>query len=112
MSLHATISPSLLNSGTDDAPGGIRDDQPLTNDAIDAACARGRFDMLTFEVFIDDDRYSVPTLVLINAEDDARACSKAESLLRESPHHRGVELRLEGARVFGAGSYADPAPTD
>ena len=66
---------------------------------------------MTFEVFIDDDRYSVPTLLLINADDEARARSQAELMLKESSHHRGVELRRDGSRVYGAGTYADPTKT-
>jgi hypothetical protein len=87
-------------------------DKRLREKRISAASAAWRVDMLTYEVFIDDDRYSVPTLLLINAETEARACAHAETLLQESPHHRGVELRRDGARVFGTGSFADPTPTD
>ena len=58
-----------------------------------------------FEVFIDDDRYSVPTLYLITAEDAKQAKALAESIWRESRHHRGVELRRSGERLYGAGSF-------
>jgi hypothetical protein len=61
---------------------------------------------LTFEVFVDDDRYSVPTLYLISAQGDARARTMADSLWRDSKHHRGVELRREGVRIYVGGSYA------
>lgn len=60
-----------------------------------------------FEVFIDDDRYSVPTLKLVSAVDEAAAWSLAESLLSASPHHLGVELCHGGVRLLGLGSYAD-----
>jgi len=63
----------------------------------------------TFEVFVDDDRYTVPTLHLVSAADERRARELAESLMRESAHHRGVELRWEGARLYGAGSLAGAA---
>jgi hypothetical protein len=62
--------------------------------------------MPTFEVYIDDDRYEVPSLYLISALNEAAARAQVQRLLDESPHHQGVELRSEGERIFGAGSYA------
>jgi hypothetical protein len=59
-----------------------------------------------FEIFIDDDRYSVPSLYLISVVDHERARLHAERLLYESAHHRGVEVRHGGVRVYGAGSFA------
>jgi hypothetical protein len=60
--------------------------------------------MADFEVYIDDDRYSVPSLYLITALSDAGAQAAAEDLWRSSEHHQGVELRCDGERVFGAGT--------
>lgn len=60
-----------------------------------------------FEVFIDDDRYSVPTLQLVSAADEADAWSQAEALMRASPHHLGVELCQGGQRLLGLGSYGE-----
>jgi hypothetical protein len=62
--------------------------------------------MPDFEVFIDDDRYSVPSLYLITANSEARARAKAEELLRASDHHQGIELRQDGERIFALGSVA------
>ena len=59
----------------------------------------------TFEVFIDDSRYSVPTLYLI-AADEAGAIEAAQRMLTDSPHHLGAELRLDGRRLIGFGSMA------
>ena len=59
----------------------------------------------TFEVFIDDNRYSVPTLYLI-AADEAGAIEAARRMLTDSPHHLGSELRLDGQRLIGFGSLA------
>jgi hypothetical protein len=64
--------------------------------------------MADFEVFIDDDRYSVPSLYLITARNEARARAKAEELLNASDHHRGVELRRGGERLCALGSFAAP----
>ena len=60
----------------------------------------------TFEFYLDDDRYAVPTLKLIDARDEAEALSLADALLRESPHHRGAELCLGGQRLAGLGTFA------
>ena len=62
--------------------------------------------MPDFEIFIDDDRYSVPSLYLITANGEARARAKAEEILRASDHHQGVELRQDGERIFALGSFA------
>ena len=59
-----------------------------------------------FEVFIDDDRYRVPTLYLITAENETQARALAEGIWRESRHHHGVELRRSGEPLYGAGSFA------
>jgi hypothetical protein len=64
--------------------------------------------MADFEVFIDDDRYSVPSLYLIAVNGEARARAKAEELLNASNHHRGVELRRDGERLYALGSLAAP----
>lgn len=59
----------------------------------------------TFEVFIDDSRYSVPTLYLI-AADEVGAVEAARRMVTDSPHHLGAELRLDGVRLIGFGSLA------
>lgn len=59
----------------------------------------------TFEVFVDDTRYSVPTLYLI-AADEAGAVEVTRRMVCDSPHHLGAELRLDGRRLIGFGSMA------
>lgn len=59
----------------------------------------------TFEVYVDDSRYSVPTLYLI-AADEAGAIEVARKMVSDSPHHLGAELRLDGLRLIGFGSLA------
>jgi len=59
----------------------------------------------TFEVYIDDSRYTVPTLYLI-AADEAGAMEAAQKMLAESPYHLGAELCLDGRRLIGFGSFA------
>lgn len=59
--------------------------------------------MATFQLFIDDDRYSVPTLRFLMARSDALACQLASRVLEESPHHLGVELYRNDRRLFSRG---------
>ena len=59
----------------------------------------------TFEVYVDDSRYSVPTLYLI-AADEAGAVEAARKMVSDSAHHLGTELRLDGRRLIGFGSLA------
>jgi len=71
-------------------------------DQLDDDAAQPRH---TFEVYIDDNRYSVPTLYLI-AADEAGAVEAARKMVIDSPHHLGAELRLDGNRLIGFGSLA------
>ncbi len=66
--------------------------------------------MADFEVYVDDDRYKVPSLYLITARNEARARAIADELWRSSDHHLGVELRRGGERLAGLGSLADSMP--
>jgi hypothetical protein len=63
----------------------------------------------TFAVYIEDDRYSVPTLNIVSLSDEARARDWAEGAMRENPHYQGVEVCEDGERLFGIGSLADRA---
>lgn len=68
--------------------------------------------MADYEVYVDDDRYRVPSLYLITAASEARARAVSEELWLTSSHHLGVELRRDGERVLGLGSLAEGIPTD
>ena len=59
--------------------------------------------ILNFELYVDDDRYSVPTLHLIAARDEAHAMAVAQARLDESHHHCGVELWQDGRRLAALG---------
>lgn len=48
--------------------------------------------MRDFKFLVNDDRYSVPTLMLVQAAHYERACELAENVLSESPHHLAVEV--------------------
>jgi len=63
--------------------------------------------MTSFEVFVHDDRYSVPTLQLISADDDFEAREAAQALLRASPHHLGIELWRGGDMIAALGACSE-----
>ena len=56
--------------------------------------------MQTFELYIDDDWYTVTTLRFLLLRDARRAREKAESAMSESAHHRGVEVYRGGALLI------------
>ena len=63
--------------------------------------------MRNFEFFVNDLRYSLPTLLLVEARDETRARILAGLVLAESRHHLSVEVR-EGDRVlFSVGGAAN-----
>lgn len=55
--------------------------------------------MRAFELFIEDDRYTVPTLDVVTPQDARRAVARAREKLEASPHCLGVEI-WEGERVL------------
>jgi hypothetical protein len=59
-----------------------------------------------FELYIDDERYSTPTLLFIEVKDEQRAFEFAQMKLEEDARHRGVEVRENGVRLFGLGTLA------
>ena len=60
-------------------------------------------EMMTFELFVHDDRYSVPTLHLLSLAGAAVARTAAEALLDSSPHYLGVELCHDGEQILTLG---------
>jgi hypothetical protein len=56
--------------------------------------------MRTFTVFIDDSRYSVPTLKVVVAADEARARELAMRELAASENHLSVEVQESGRSLF------------
>jgi len=59
-----------------------------------------------FRFLTVDDRYSVPTLKFVQAADPERARAMAEQLLRESPHHRAVQVWEDETLLFVVGAGA------
>ena len=45
-----------------------------------------------YTLYIDDDRYSVPSLDAVDAEDDEAASAAAQLRLALSPHYRAIEV--------------------
>ena len=56
--------------------------------------------MKLFTLYVDDDRYSVPTLFTADLRDDASAMTFASELLNSSPHYLAVEV-WDGDRRVG-----------
>ena len=73
--------------------------EPAAVDNLDLAISRGEF-----EIYVDDARYSVPTLHLLAGTDEAHARRTAEAYLADSDHHRGVELWQAGRRILTLGA--------
>jgi hypothetical protein len=63
--------------------------------------------VITFEIFVHDDRYSVPTLHLVSCGDETGAWAAAEALLQASPHHLGVEVCCADQQVLSLGICAE-----
>ena len=63
--------------------------------------------MRAFEIFVHDDRYSVPTLHLVPAAHESAARRLAEGLLLTSAHHHGVELWRDGEQLLALGACTD-----
>jgi hypothetical protein len=65
-----------------------------------------------FQVFVTDARYAIPTFHIVHAASEARARAVAEQILAESPHHLGIEVFDDGARLFSLGDIGavDPQP--
>jgi hypothetical protein len=59
-----------------------------------------------FEIYVEDDRYAVPTLHLVAAEDEADARRIVDRLIQENAHHLAAELYSEGHLLDGFGSFA------
>jgi hypothetical protein len=56
-----------------------------------------------FQVFVTDDRYSIPTLCIVQAPSVARARELAEGIFADSLHHLGVELLDDGECILTLG---------
>jgi hypothetical protein len=61
-----------------------------------------------FQFFITDDRYSLPTLRIVQAVSAVRASEMAERMFAEGPHHLGVEVYEDSLRVFATGETRQP----
>jgi hypothetical protein len=61
-----------------------------------------------FELYIDDERYATPTLVFVQMADERRVREFALQKLNEDRRHRGIEVRENGARLFGLGTLSAP----
>ncbi len=62
--------------------------------------------MKIYTLYIEDDRYSVPTLFTAELSGDERALSYTSEVLARSAHYLAVEI-WEGDRRVGAKARAD-----
>ncbi|HRD28461.1 MAG TPA: hypothetical protein PLO65_09190 [Caulobacter sp.] len=62
--------------------------------------------MRTYAIYIRDVRYSVPSLLLVEAAAEERVADIARQKLEESPHHLAVEV-VEGDTVLFRFQRAD-----
>jgi len=53
-----------------------------------------------YELYIEDARYTVPTLSFITAASDNHARNHAERLLRASPYYVRVDVGVDGMTLF------------
>jgi len=56
--------------------------------------------MRTYELYIEDSRYSAPTLVFVMAATDRRAKARAIEVLLQSPCHASVDTWKGGRLLF------------
>jgi hypothetical protein len=63
--------------------------------------------MHAFELYIDDDRYSAPSLVIVEAGSPQRVRVIAHEYLQRSPHFSRVEVYLGSEHLFGLKTSAD-----
>lgn len=48
--------------------------------------------MGVYTIYIEDDRYSVPTIDILMADDDTHACVLGQARLQSSPHYLSAEV--------------------
>jgi hypothetical protein len=65
--------------------------------------------MPTFQLFIHDKRFTVPTLVFVEAATEGRARARATEMLLQSPNHEIVDVIRDGDILF---KVKHPARTD
>ncbi len=63
----------------------------------------GSSEVQTFTLYIEDDRYSVPTLVFVIVRGEVRAKEIAKDRLAASSHHLSVEVWEDETLLFRAG---------
>lgn len=59
--------------------------------------------MQAFHLYVHDNRYPAPTLLVVQTSSSARAREIALAQLRNSPHRHGVEVFSGDQRLFGVG---------
>jgi hypothetical protein len=56
--------------------------------------------MLELQFFTTDDRYSVPSLLMVQTKDISAARALAERLLAENTHYEGIDVWADEKLIF------------
>lgn len=64
--------------------------------------------MRTYSLYITDDRYAAPTLLIAGVRNDERVGEIAREKLQASPHYRSIEV-FDGDRFLFRIERDDPA---
>ena len=67
--------------------------------------------MQAFTFFIDDDRYTVPTRLLVELPDGVAVRSHAQTVLDETRHYRQIEVCVAGTPLFRIGRPHEKGPS-
>jgi hypothetical protein len=60
--------------------------------------------MRDFTILVYDERYSVPTLRIVEVKDEDKAADLAIAIFQESPHHTAIDVWLDDTRFFHVGA--------
>jgi hypothetical protein len=56
--------------------------------------------MQSFTFYIDDDRYTLPTRLPVQLPDGVAVRERAQAMLEESDHYRGIEVFVAATSLF------------
>jgi hypothetical protein len=63
--------------------------------------------MQAFTFFVDDDRYAIPSMLMVEAISPMRARELALEHMQRSPHYKGVSVHAGDERLFVVGAAGD-----
>jgi hypothetical protein len=63
--------------------------------------------MQAFTFFVEDDRYSIPSMLMVEAISPMRARELALNHMQRSPHYKGISVYAGDERLFVVGAAGD-----